>query len=261
MKRFSFTLCAAALCLSVAAWAERWTMPAFEPLDLKMSFQSFQKVPLTGTRSLQLGETQDYHSGMRTVVQLLEGKRPRWRLRPLYQLQRTLGSSLHTDVNYPALRYEARTRDLVILRCFVRGTEYTTGDMPFALRVSDGSVAWLGEPVNSTPDRPGGPTAHVNGRLYETYYNPEGMPIVVSRRDRDGEMVFYRQLPDHDQDHLVLHNRTVDALAVTPEGVRVEVSARDGSTQTYMLALQDGTLKWERETPARLRPNPNLLNN
>ncbi len=235
------------LLLSLSVWAEAWHLPDFKRQPSQTPMVVLEQAPLPGNRTLVLGEMQEL--GKRVpVIQLNRGKRPQWRV------QADFGQSLAwPTTNQKRLRYEAQTRNLAIVRCFVSRGHGEWGDVALAINLSDGARAWVADPIVASIDQPGGPNLVNRDSLYETYQSPTWAPLIVRRRLSDGKALFAYDLPreNDEDDDLVL--RKVQGLKMNSDGLQVQVADKLRRWQTYLLSTQDGSLKSQRSGVAGLR--------
>lgn len=220
------------LAVGLAAAQEPWVRPAFERVSSKSALSWSGKHPLSGQRKLYWAERPQG-----TFFQLNRGKSVLWRVRA----QVPGGLSL--------TRAEAQNSRLVVLRSLVnrlhQGREF--GDLAFALNLRDGSLAWMTEPIPATRERPGEPNVQRADRLYETYLSRELAPLVMVRRLSDGKPIFWRDIPNPDDQPFDLVERRIYHLNVHADGLQVSLADKFRHWQTYLFSLQDGTLKSSRE--------------
>ena len=248
LSRSRFTVILICLCLTLSLWAESWHLPEFERLPLKQPLTILTKTPLTGNRSLLYAEIYELGGRAVPVVQLNQGKAPQWRVRARFS-----PALAWPTTNQRRLRYEAHSQNLLILRCFVRRGQGEWGDVALALNLSDGSQAWVGEPMMATIDQPGGPNLRRGDSLYETFLSPNWSPTIVRRRLADGKAIFSHELRGQtdESDDLIL--RRVDSLRLRSDGLLVLVADKLRRWQSYLLSPQDGTLKEQRNGVAGLQ--------
>ena len=208
------------------AGADTWTYPKL------ISEPTTTTVVWTGRQPLSRGRVLVWRTADHSMVlQVNRGKKPLWRLRT----QLLPGLS--------ALRYQAHTDNLLILRGFCRRQPTSAvGDVSMALSLLDGVPVWTSEPIVSTREVPGQPNIKQGDRIYETYLSPALDPIVVSRRLSDGGIIFWRDIPNPDGQPFDLIGRHIDRMQVQSGGLRVSLVDKYRNWQNYLFSLRDGTL-------------------
>lgn len=225
------------LCLSVAALAQAWQLPSFDsvPVNGPVPGRWLYRQSVPGRGTLLVNEE---------FVQLNVGKKPLWRVR--------LRDRVEPPLRGTSLRFEAANQEVVVLRSFIRSADRTAlGDVAYALRLKDGSLAWVADPLTATPDRVGAPNVRQGAVVYETYVSPSWRAVIVARRLRDGSPVFMRDVPQETAEASDLIGRTVERLQPRPDGLMVYVTDRQRRWQTYLFGLHDGVLKQSRTGQAR----------
>lgn len=233
------------LCLTSVVLGDSWLVPEFYSVSPRTAARRWSSRPLGDGRTLVLGETRGNPRG-NAIVQLNRGNRPLWRVEARFRDNAPGRVELDSPTQHE-LRYETHNSKLIVLRCFVkRATTRDNGDMSFALNLSNGALTWVGDPLASTTDHPGGPNVLRGDRLYETYVSDLWTPMVVARRVVDGRPLFMWAVPEHQGEANDLLNRRVHRLQPRSDGLLVSVADRNRQWQTYLLSLVDGTVKNQR---------------
>ncbi|MFN8607080.1 MAG: hypothetical protein U0931_06090 [Vulcanimicrobiota bacterium] len=223
--------------LTLAAWSEPWVLPQVAPVSSRVPMHWAGKQYLSGKRVLMWA---DGPAG--SVVQMVRAKRVLWRVRATFATGK------------PNLRYEARTSALGVFRAWVwrRDGVKQVGEVSLALRLSDGNLAWISQPLVSNSDRPGLPNLARRDRLYEIYLGAQLAPSLVVRRLSDGRPEFIRDVPNLDGEPFDLMDRRVYKLDVLSDGIQLSLADKLRHWQVFLFSSYDGSLKSQREGVAAL---------
>ncbi|MBS2039075.1 hypothetical protein JST97_29100 [bacterium] len=223
--------------LTLSAWAEPWVLPQVGPVSSRVPLHWAGKQYLSAKRVLMWA---DGPAG--SVVQMTRGKRVLWRVRATFATGK------------PNLRYEARTPALGFFRAWVwrRDGIKQVGEVTLGLRLNDGNLAWMSQPLASNSDRPGTPNLAVRDRLYEIYLGPQMAPNLVVRRVSDGKPEFIRDVPNPDGEPFDLMDRRVYKVDVLPDGVQLSLADKLRHWHIFLFSAYDGALKAQREGVAAL---------
>lgn len=216
----------------MAAWAEPWVLPEVKPMAGRLPLHWAGKQYLTGKRVLMWCDT-----AAGSVIQLTRGKRVLWRSRATFALGKA------------NLRFDARTPALAVFRSWVtrRDGLKQVGEVSLALRLSDGSQAWISQTLVSNSDRPGAPNLVRGDRLYEIYLGDQMAPTLISRRLSDGRPQFIRYVPNPDGEPFDLVDRRVYKMDVLSDGVQLGLADKFRHWHLYLFSLKDGSLLSQRE--------------
>jgi hypothetical protein len=223
--------------LTLSVWAEPWVLPQLTPVSSRVPLHWAGKQYLSGRRVLMWA---DGPAG--SVVQVVRGKRVLWRVRATFATGK------------PNLRFDARTPALAVFRSWVwrRDGIKQVGEVSLALRLTDGNLVWMSQPLASNSDRAGTPNVAKQDRLYEIYLGPQMAPNLVVRRLADGRAEFIRDVPNPDGEPFDLMDRRVYKLDVLSDGIQLSLADKLRHWHVFLFSAYDGSLKGQREGVAAL---------
>jgi hypothetical protein len=215
-------------------WSQEWATPELVPESSRTRVAWKGQRPMSGGRVLRWARSPE---GM--ILQLDRGKLVLWRTRA-----KLLPGLL-------PMRYEAQSESLVVLRGFAQRRQQAVevGDVALAVNLQDGKVAWMSEPIACSREQPGVPNVQRGDRVYETVLSPTLAPLLLARRISDGRTLFWRYLPQQDEQPFDLMGRHVDRLVVGPNDLTVSLVDKFQHWENYVFSVHDGTLKSFHEQP------------
>lgn len=225
------------LLLTLSVWAEPWVLPQLGPVSSRVPLHWAGKQYLSAKRVLMWA---DGPAG--SVVQMVRGKRVLWRVRAAFATGK------------PNLRYEARSAAVGLFRAWVwrRDGVKQVAEVTLAIRLGDGRLAWMSDPLTSNSDRPGTPNLAKGDRLYEIYLGPQMTPNLVVRRLSDGKAEFVRDVPNPDGEPFDLMDRRVHKLDVLSDGIQLSLADKLRHWHVFLFSAYDGSLKAQREGVAAI---------